>query len=111
METRNPISPEQRRVQVREGKKHPELHRRVVTFGELAADALEHSKKFNRTYANDAMRMHRLLAWWKERPADSLTAAEIEEKLASVESWSERAWKAKTKGHQGKTRKARIVLS
>lgn len=80
---------EKRRVQVREGNKLPELRRRVVTFGELAADALEFSKTHKRSYGDDKGRMPRFVAWWKDRAADSLTPEEIEGKLASVEVWAD----------------------
>ena len=75
---------EKRRVQVRERKKLPELSRRAVTFGELAADALEFSKTTKRDYANDTCRMRLPLVWWKDRAAESLAPEEIEDKLASV---------------------------
>ena len=80
---------EKRRVEVREGKKLPELNRRAVTVRELAADALKYSKESKRSYADDKCRMPKLLAWWKDRAADSLTPEEIEEKLASVEEWTD----------------------
>ncbi|MBZ5543377.1 MAG: tyrosine-type recombinase/integrase [Acidobacteriia bacterium] len=80
---------EKRRVEVREGKLLPELHRRAVTFGEIAADALEYSEKHKRSYGDDKSRMPRLLAWWKDRPADSLTPEEFAEKLGSVKEWAD----------------------
>lgn len=80
---------EKRRVDVRARKKLPELHRRVVTFGELAAAALEYSKKDKRDFANDKCRMRLPLTWWKDRAADSLAPEEIEDKLASVQKWAD----------------------
>lgn len=80
---------QKRRVEVLERKKLPELHRRGVTFGELAADTLRYSKDHKRDYINTKVRISKLLGWWKDRPADSLGPEEIEEKLGSVNGWSD----------------------
>lgn len=80
---------EKRRVAVRENQKLPELRPRIVPFGEIAADALAYSEKHKRDYRTDRSRMRRLLGWWKDRPADSLTPEEIEDRLNSVAQWTD----------------------
>lgn len=77
-----------RKQQALEGRKLPELRRRVVSFGELAQDALDYSRQHKRTYRDDELRMRRLRAWWKDRPAESLTPGEIEQRLSGV-GWSD----------------------
>lgn len=78
-----------RKQQSLERRKLPELHRRVVSFGEIAQDALTWSRQHKKAWRDDRYRMPRLLAWWKNRPADSLTPSEIEQRLSSVPGWSD----------------------
>jgi integrase len=80
---------QKRRTEVLQQKKLPELHRPGFTFGEIAADALAYAEKYHRDFRSDRCRMVRPLAWWKHRPADSLTPKEIEQRLASVTTWGD----------------------
>lgn len=70
-----------RKQEALEGRKLPELRRRTVSFGELAADALAYSRQHKRSYQDDAERMVRFLAWWKDKPAESITPGEIEQRF------------------------------
>jgi site-specific recombinase XerD len=70
-----------RKVEALEGKKLPErLRRATVTFAEIARDALAYSKvhKAATSYRCDAGRMEVLLGWFREYPAESITAQDIE---------------------------------
>jgi site-specific recombinase XerD len=70
-----------RKVEALEGKKLPErLRRATVTFAEIARDALTYSKVHNAatSYRCDAGRMEVLLRWFRECPAESITAQDIE---------------------------------
>jgi site-specific recombinase XerD len=70
-----------RKVEALEGKKLPErLRRATVTFAEIARDALTYSKvhKAATSYRCDAGRMEVLLGWFREYPAESITAQDIE---------------------------------
>src|SRR5215471_6851755 len=74
-----------RKTQAFEGKKLPEkLRRATVTFAEIARDALTYSKihKAATSYRCDAGRMEVLLAWFREYPAESITAQDIERQFA-----------------------------
>jgi site-specific recombinase XerD len=53
----------------------------MVSFAELAHDALAYSKTHKRSYESDAFRMPRLLAAFHERPADSITPQDLERHL------------------------------
>jgi site-specific recombinase XerD len=73
-----------RKVEALEGKKLPErLRRATVTFAEIARDALGYSKvhKAGTSYRCDAGRMEVLLSWFREYPAESITAQDIERKF------------------------------
>ncbi len=73
-----------------EGKKLPEkLRRATVTFAEIAKDALTYSKvhKASTSYRCDAGRMEVLLGWFREYPAESITAQDIERQFQKQE-WS-----------------------
>jgi integrase len=84
-----------RKQQVLEGKKLPEkLRRPCVSFAELAKDALEYSKAHKRSHRDDEIRMERILDWFKDRPADSITAQDIEARLA--DSAEQNSWAAAT---------------
>jgi integrase len=70
------------------GKKLPEtLRRKTVTFAEIAKDALAYSKQHKRDYRHDAGRMETLLAWFREYPAEAITAQDIERRFEQRE-WS-----------------------
>ncbi|MGH7838396.1 MAG: tyrosine-type recombinase/integrase, partial [Candidatus Binataceae bacterium] len=70
------------------GKKLPEkLRRATVTFAEIAKDALAYSKQHKRDYRHDAGRMETLLAWFREYPADGITAQDIERRFEQ-QTWS-----------------------
>ncbi len=81
-----------RKTQAFEGKKLPEkLRRATVTFAEIARDALAYSKAHKRTYQDDLQRMERMLGWFRDRSADSLTPQEIErhfEQCIEEEGWA-----------------------
>ncbi len=77
-----------RKTQALERRKLPELHKRAVTFGEIAQDTLAYSRQHHRNKRNAPALMRRFLIWWKDRPAESLTPAEIEHRLAGVEPWA-----------------------
>ena len=77
-----------RKTQALERRKLPELHKRAVTFGEIAQDTLAYSRRHHRNKRNAPALMRRFLTWWKDRPAESLTPAEIEHRLAGVEPWA-----------------------
>ncbi len=70
-----------RKVEALGGKKLPErLRRATITFAEIARDALAYSKvnKAATSYRCDAGRMEVLLGWFREYPAESITAQDIE---------------------------------
>ncbi len=74
-----------RKSEVLQGKKLPETRRRrPLTLGELAQDALVYCRQRHRSYRNDPPQMARFLAWWKDRPAESITPGEIEQRLSQV---------------------------
>lgn len=76
-----------RKQEALEGHKLPELRRRVVTFGELAQDALAYGRQHKRSHQDDMWRMAHFLAWWKDKPAESITPGEIERRL-SEQGWA-----------------------
>ena len=70
------------------GKKLPEtLRRKTVTFAEIAQDELAYSKQHKRDYRHDTGRMETLLAWFREYPADGITAQDIERRFEQ-QTWS-----------------------
>lgn len=81
-----------RKVQALERKKLPErLRRRVVSFNEIADDALAYSKLHKRSYDDDCSRMKRLKEWFGNRAADSLSGHEMELRLSEIartEKWA-----------------------
>jgi site-specific recombinase XerD len=84
-----------RKTEALAGRKLPEtLRRATVTFPEIARDALEYIKTHKRTYASDLYRMERLLGWWRERAADSITPQEIERRFN--EAVAQDGWKPAT---------------
>ncbi|MBZ5502352.1 MAG: tyrosine-type recombinase/integrase [Acidobacteriia bacterium] len=74
------------------GKKLPEkLRRATVTFADIARDALAYSKAHKRTFGDDVARMERILGWFRDRSAESVTPQEIErhfEECIEVEEWA-----------------------
>ncbi len=81
-----------RKTEALEGKKLPEkLRRATVTFAEIARDALAYSKANKLSYRNDAGRMEVLLGWFREYPAEAITAQDIErrfEQATEEEGWA-----------------------
>lgn len=77
-----------RKQQALEGRKLPEkLHRAPASFREIAQDVLAYSDAHKRSARNDHSRMERLLEWFGDRPAESITAQEIERHFGG-EDWS-----------------------
>jgi site-specific recombinase XerD len=77
-----------RKVEALEGKKLPErLRRATVTFATVAKDALAYSKvhKAGTSYRCDAGRMEVVLGWFREYPAESITAQDIERQFQKQE--------------------------
>ena len=74
-----------RKTETLQGKKLPEsLRTPMVSFTEIAHDALVYSKTHKRTYEDDLFRMPRLLAAFRERAADSITPQDLEHHLAQT---------------------------
>ncbi len=77
-----------RKNEALEGKKLPErLRRATVSFAEIAKDALAYSKSNKLSYNDDRWRMETLLRWFREYPAESITAQDIERRFEK-EKWS-----------------------
>ena len=83
-----------RKTEVLQGKKLPETRRRVVSFEELAKDALAYSKAHKRSYDDDLSRMERLKSWFGTRQAEGITPGEMERRL--TEAAQEGKWKPAT---------------
>jgi site-specific recombinase XerD len=81
-----------RKTEALQGKKLPEkLRRATVTFADIAREALAYSKAHKRTYGDDLARMERILGWFRDRSADSITPQEIErhfEQCIEDEKWA-----------------------
>ena len=76
---------QKRKTEALQGKKLPEsLRTPMVSFAELAHDALVYSKTHKRTYEDDLFRMPRLLAAFRERAADSITPQDLERHLVQT---------------------------
>ena len=74
-----------RKTEALQRKKLPEsLRSPMVSFAELAHDALAYSKAHKRSYGDDVLRMEGLLARFRERTADSITPQEFERHLAET---------------------------
>jgi site-specific recombinase XerD len=74
---------QKRKMEVLQGKKLPEnLRAPLVSFDDLAKDALAYSKAHKRSYGDDEIRMEKLLASFRGRAADSITPQDIERSLA-----------------------------
>lgn len=65
--------------------------RRPVLFRKIAEDALAYGDQHKRSASDDHIRMEKLLDWFGERPADSITSREIEVRFQS-ERWSPATW-------------------
>lgn len=83
---------DKRRTEALKGKKLPEtLRRATVTFADISRDALAYSKAHKRTYDDDVQRMERILGWFRDLSADSITPQEIEqhfEECVEQEEWA-----------------------
>jgi site-specific recombinase XerD len=81
-----------RKTEALQGKKLPEkLRRATVTFADIAREALAYSKAHKRTYFDDLTRIQRILGWFRDRSADSITPQEIErhfEQCIEDEEWA-----------------------
>jgi site-specific recombinase XerD len=79
---------DKRRTEALQNKKLPErLRRATVPFSEIAKDALTYSKASKLSYRHDSGRMETLLGWFREYPAESITAQDIERRFER-EKWS-----------------------
>jgi integrase len=68
-----------RKTQVLQGEKLPEKFRaKAVTFSDLADDAMEWAKAHKRTWEDDEIRLKPLRDAFGSRPAESITAQDIE---------------------------------
>ncbi|MGC1907693.1 MAG: site-specific integrase [Candidatus Acidiferrum sp.] len=77
-----------RKMAALEGRKLPErLRRASVSFASIAQDALAYSKvhKAQTSYRCDAGRMEILLSWFREYPAESIAAQDIERQFQKQE--------------------------
>jgi hypothetical protein len=76
-----------RKTEVLEGRKLPDkLRWAPVLLREIAHDALEYSQLHKRSVGDDRCRMRKILEWFSDRAAESITPREIEERLRS-EQW------------------------
>lgn len=74
-----------RKTESLQGKKLPEsLRSPMVSFAELAREALAYSKTHKRSYSDDVIRMEKLLNRFRDRAADSITPQELEQHLAQT---------------------------
>ena len=70
------------------GKKLPEkLRRAAVSFAAIAKDALAYSKVNKLSYGHEEARMETLLGWFREYPAESISAQDIERRFEK-QTWS-----------------------
>lgn len=87
-----------RKTEALQGKKLPEkLRRATVTFADIAREALAYSKAHKRTYGDDLARMERILGWFRDRSADSVTPQEIERHFETC--IEEEVWAPSTVNH------------
>jgi site-specific recombinase XerD len=87
-----------RKTEALMGKKLPEkLRRATITFADIARDALAYSKAHKLTYEDDVARMERILNWFRDRSADSVTPQEIERHFE--ECIEQEEWAASTVNH------------
>ncbi len=79
-----------RKTETLQGKKLPEnLRSPMVSFAELAREALAYSKTHKRSYDDDVIRMEKLLNRFRDRAADSITPQDLEQHLAQTAEESE----------------------
>jgi integrase len=72
-----------RKTEALDNRKLPEkMRRRNIPFSELVADALAYSKAHKRSYNDDVCRMGRIRDWFGKSPAEGITPADIERRLA-----------------------------
>lgn len=76
---------EQRRREVRFARQSPELAaaQKPVYFREIMDDALDYCKR-HAGYRNDVFQAKRMLEWWDDRRAVSITPQEIEARFSSM---------------------------
>src|SRR5580704_10736130 len=87
-----------RKTEALQGKKLPEkLRRATITFADIARDALSYSKAHKRTYHDDVQRMERMLGWFRDRSADSVTPQDVERHFEQC--IEEEEWAASTVNH------------
>jgi site-specific recombinase XerD len=84
-----------RKLEALAGVKLPErLRRAIVSFDEIAKDALSYSETHKRSHQDDAYRMGTILEWFGGRGAESITPTEIERALTdAADEWD---WKPAT---------------
>jgi len=71
-----------RKNEALEGKKLPEkLRRATISFAEIAKDALAYSKANKLSYSDDVSRMETLLLWFRDYPAEGISAQDIERRF------------------------------
>ena len=81
-----------RKAEALAGRKLPEnLRRALVSFSETANDTLAYADQHKRSARNDHSRMEKLLEWFGNRAADSLTPQEIEARF-QAEEWTPATW-------------------
>ena len=74
-----------RKTESLQRKKLPEsLRSPMVSFAELAHEALAYSKTHKRSHDDDVIRMEKLLNRFRDRAADSITPQELEQHLAQT---------------------------
>ncbi len=87
-----------RKTEALMGKKLPEkLRRATITFADIARDALAYSKAHKLSHGDDVARMERVLGWFRDRSADSVTPQEIERHFE--ECIEQEEWAASTVNH------------
>jgi len=87
-----------RKTESLEGKKLPEkLRRPPVTFMDISRDALAYSEAYKRTYSDDVRIMKRLRSWFGDRPAESITPHDIEQRFQ--EGIEDHGWAPSTVNH------------
>lgn len=87
-ETRRRIRKEEARLGVL-----PKLawRRRPVLFSKIAKDALAYADQHKRSAGDDHIRMEKMIAWFGDRPADSISPREIETHFRGEE-WAPATW-------------------
>ena len=84
-----------RKADILYNRKFPDTMRVVpVAFRQISADALAYSKTHKRSYGDDVIRMERILSWFRDWSAESITPDNIEQKLS--ESMTEQEWSPAT---------------